>query len=109
MENTEGSEGETNSNKESDDDENVDEQIDNQNTNAGWVDSIAKILKTNKPKGKKSLVLSKAKKLTNLKETPKSVGFQVETSDGAIKEENLDPLETLVKKLKEEEPPRKKV
>lgn len=76
-------------------------------TNAGWADSVAKILKTKKPKGKKTLVLSKAKKLSDVKiKKPTEVGFQI---DGEIKEEKPDP--SALDKIKEEpdEPAKKKV
>lgn len=60
-------------------------------SNAGWADSISKILNSKKPKRKKTLVLSKAKKLTD---TPtilvKPAGFQVETAEGEIKDENIE-------------------
>lgn len=72
------------------------------------MDSIAKILKANKPKGKRSLVLSKAKKLTDVKEKPKLLGYEVETKDGTVKEEKTDALEELVEKLNEQ-PPKKRV
>lgn len=59
--------------------------------NAGWADSISKILKSNKPKKKKTLVLSKAKKLTDVPKTQtKPVGFQVETAEGEVKEEKIE-------------------
>lgn len=47
-------------------------------------------MKTNKPKGKRTIVLSKAKKLTDLKEKPKPAGFEVLTTDGEIKEEKVE-------------------
>lgn len=75
-------------------------------TNSGWADSISKILKTNKPKGKKTIVLSKARKLTDLrKEKLKPAGFEVQTADGEIKEEKVDIIENDQKG----EPPQKKV
>nr|CAD7258698.1 unnamed protein product [Timema shepardi] len=57
-------------------------------TNPGWADAMAKILKTNKPKRKKSIVLAKAKKLSdfNKKIKVEDPGFEV---DG-IKEEKPD-------------------
>lgn len=75
-------------------------------TNSGWADSISKILKTNKPKGKKTIVLSKAKKLTDLRKgISKPAGFEVQTVEGEIKEEKIEVAENgLV-----EEPPQKKV
>lgn len=71
--------------------------------NAGWADSVAKILKTKRPKGKKTLVLSKAKKLTDvvIREKAPEIGFQI---DGEIKEEKPD-IKLL---LEAEEPPKKR-
>jgi hypothetical protein len=37
--------------------------------NAGWADAISKVLRTSKPKKKKTLVLSRAKKLTDVTTT----------------------------------------
>lgn len=84
--------------------ENDDLSSDNKETaNAAWADSIAKILKTNKPKGKKTLVLSKAKKLTDVKKTKvKLAGFEVATVDGEFKEEKISDDET-----SDEDQPRK--
>lgn len=86
--------------------ENANSDDDNKGINLGWADSIAKVLKTNKPKGKKTLVLSKAKKLTDLKrkapEKDVDPGFEIE---GEIQEEKPEP------EIKEEKvigPPRKK-
>nr|CAD7461680.1 unnamed protein product [Timema tahoe] len=63
-------------------------------TNPGWADAMAKILKTNKPKRKKSIVLAKAKKLSDFTKKIKveDPGFEV---DG-IKEEkpDLEDLDT---------------
>ncbi|KAK9703166.1 Rrp15p [Popillia japonica] len=79
-----------------DDSEHEQDTDDNgQNENAKWADSIAKILKTNKPKGKKTL----GKKLTNVKKKPQKLEFEVEGADGEIKrevavEENVDEEET---------------
>nr|CAD7423233.1 unnamed protein product [Timema monikensis] len=69
-------------------------------TNPGWADAMAKILKTNKPKRKKSIVLAKAKKLSdfNKKIKVEDPGFEV---DG-IKEEKPD-LEDLDTKPKFEQ------
>lgn len=76
--------------------------------NAGWADSIAKILKTNKPKGKKTLVLSKAKKLSAVKTDPsKYVGFEIATESGEIKKENIAGEKVDIEK--EAGPLRKKV
>lgn len=89
-------------------DEGVNEGSDEEHgtSNAGWADSIAKILKSNKPKGKKTLVLSRAKKLTDLKKTKtKSAGFEVATADGTVKEEQVE----VENKEISQEPARKKV
>ena len=60
------------------------------NTNKGWADSIGKILKSNKPKGKRTLVLSKAKKINDVKrEKLIPAGYQIETKDGVIKNETI--------------------
>ncbi|XP_066992187.2 RRP15-like protein isoform X2 [Anabrus simplex] len=66
--------------------ENVEEKS---SGNPGWADAMAKILKTKKPKGKKTIVLSKAKKLNMIKEKAAVVtpGFEIE---GEIKEEKPD-------------------
>jgi hypothetical protein len=88
-------------------DEGVNEASDEEHgtSNAGWADSIAKILKSNKPKGKKTLVLSRAKKLTDLKKTKtKSAGFEVATADGTVKEEQVE----VENKEISQEPARKK-
>jgi hypothetical protein len=89
-------------------DEGVNEASDKEHgtSNAGWADSIAKILKSNKPKGKKTLVLSRAKKLTDLKKPKtKSAGFEVATADGTVKEEQVE----VENKEISQEPARKKV
>lgn len=69
--------------------------------NEGWADSIAKILKTNKPKKKKTLVLSKAKKLTDPVKKVKTEKYEIATVDGQIKkEETVVEEKILVKKQK---------
>ncbi|KAG5872416.1 hypothetical protein JTB14_013661 [Gonioctena quinquepunctata] len=74
----------------------------NELANAGWADAVSKILKT-KQKGK-TLVLSKAKKLTDPRKVqPKPVGFEVETPEGEVKKEVIVEGD-----IKSEEPPRKK-
>ncbi|CAG9840480.1 unnamed protein product [Diabrotica balteata] len=94
--------------EESDRDSNNSEDEDNDLANTGWADAISKILKQ-KPKAKsKSLVLSKAKKLTDVKKAKKEpLGFEIAGEDGAapVKEE-----EELSEDVKSEvsEPLRKK-
>lgn len=46
--------------------------------NAGWADVMQKILKTNKPKRKQTVVLSKAKKLNDLKAIEKKENITIE-------------------------------
>ncbi|CAB3370692.1 Hypothetical predicted protein [Cloeon dipterum] len=60
--------------------------------NARWADAILKVLKTNKPKKKKTLVLSRAKKLneTVLKEEPKDPGFEIDGEDMNLENKTED-------------------
>lgn len=108
---SDASEGESQSEPEqsgsgSDGDDDADSEGEGANGNVGWADSIAKILKTNKPKGKKTLILSKAKKhkITKTESEPK-VGFEVIDENGeekeviVKKEENVDEEEPVVKKV----------
>lgn len=61
----------------------------NNSINTVWADSFAKILSESKPKHKKSVVLSKAKKNDEIvAEKQKNVGFEI---DGEIKEEETKP------------------
>lgn len=84
----------------------LNEDDSNFDTNAGWADSVAKILRTKRTKGKKTLVLSKAKKLTDvvIREKAVKIGFQI---DGEVKEEKPD-IEALDVKTEVVEPTRKK-
>lgn len=76
------------------------------NENTGWADSLAKILKTNKPKGKRSLVLSRAKKISDIKKAKiaEKDAFEV-IGDGEIKEEKpeIDGLKLLIPGEEEED------
>ncbi|XP_066142553.1 RRP15-like protein isoform X2 [Euwallacea fornicatus] len=68
----------------------TEEEIDEESRNLlneGWADSIAKILKTNKPKKKKTLVLSKAKKLTDPVKKVTTEHYEIATTDGQVKKE----------------------
>lgn len=75
--------------------------------NAGWAKSLARILRQEKPKNRKNLILSQAKKTVEIEQEialVKSIGFQIE---GEIKEEKPDPValnafieEKKVKKIK---------
>lgn len=79
------------SDKECSEDDDEDDEADTEDAgNAGWAKSLAKILKQEKPKNKKSVVLSKAKKLSEIleaREKAKSIGFAIE---GEVKEEKPD-------------------
>ncbi|KYN27093.1 RRP15-like protein, partial [Trachymyrmex cornetzi] len=58
-------------------------------TNAGWADVMQKILKTNKPKRKKTLVLAKAKKLCDIKIKEKEdIPFEIDGIKEEIKTES---------------------
>lgn len=73
--------------------------------NEGWADSITKILGTNKPKNKKTLVLSRAKKLADVVKKEKEekpafeiVGEEPEEKKPKVDEKVKDSEEPLVKK-----------
>ncbi|XP_055852299.1 RRP15-like protein [Episyrphus balteatus] len=73
--------------------------------NAGWADSIAKVLNTNKPKTKKSIVLSKAKKIApKSKDATDAISFEI-VGEGEIKEEkpDKDAIDQQAKKLKNQQ------
>ncbi|XP_023029582.2 RRP15-like protein [Leptinotarsa decemlineata] len=92
--NTEENEIPQNSSEESDDNTNG-------VGNAGWANAISKVLKT-KTKGK-TPVLSKAKKLTDLKKVKvQPAGFEIQTPDGEVKKETVEDNTVSA------EPPRKK-
>lgn len=79
---------------------------DNELFNSGWADSISKILKSHKPKGKKCEVLSRAKKLTQVKkEKSKLIGFEIESAEVV---ESKDSVKTEVEE-KEQSRERKRV
>ncbi|XP_003690585.1 RRP15-like protein [Apis florea] len=69
--------------------------------NSGWADAMRKILQTKKPKRKKTIVLSKAKKLcdTKEKEDKESSLFDIEKVKEEVKE--IKEEEDVVKKPKE--------
>ncbi|KAF5304503.1 hypothetical protein FQR65_LT18861 [Abscondita terminalis] len=102
-------EEDTNESEEDQGSNNDEDNEEEASANSGWADSIAKILKTNKPKGKKTVVLSKAKKITNVKKLKvKHADFEVETKDGEIKREEVlesdedDESEKPIRKKKKE-------
>jgi len=65
-------------------------------SNAGWADAMQKILKTNKPKRKKTLVLAKAKKLCDvkIKEKKDDTSFEI---DGVKEEVKIESEEAIDK------------
>lgn len=73
--------------------------------NEGWADSVAKILGSTKPKNKKTLVLSRAKKFSEVikKEQEEKPSFEV---IGDSKEEKDDKVKHEVETA---EPPTKKI
>jgi hypothetical protein len=74
------------SNKETDEADGDDEE-EKPEGNAGWADAMSKVLRTNKPKKKKTLVLSRAKKLSEVgaKDEPDDPGFEVDGEEPKVK------------------------
>ncbi|XP_043672636.1 RRP15-like protein [Vespula pensylvanica] len=60
-------------------------------SNPGWADALQKILKTNKPKRKKTIVLSKAKKYSDI--VRKQENLSLETDAVTEEEEKLESTE----------------
>lgn len=92
---------------EDDDDDDDSGEEDEEEGNADWAKSLAKILKQEKPKNKKAVTLSKAKKTSEIleaREKAKAIGFDI---DGEIKEEKPD-AQQLEDALAEAERKRKK-
>lgn len=84
-----------------DESNNVTSKIDG---NPGWADAMKKILQTNKSKRKKTIILSKAKKLcvVNKKENEESDPFEIEKVKEKVKEdENEDNDQKPITRLKE--------
>ncbi|CAH2045161.1 unnamed protein product, partial [Iphiclides podalirius] len=77
-------------------------------TNEGWADSVAKILSSSKPKNKKTLVLSRAKKHSEIvkKEIVEKPAFEVvgktEEVKPEIKKEETVSIEPPIKKKRHE-------
>ncbi|OXU25371.1 hypothetical protein TSAR_002583 [Trichomalopsis sarcophagae] len=69
----------------------LNEVSDKSKANPGWADAMKKILNIKKPKRKKSIVLSKAKKLNEILAKPKEVPvpFELEGENGEIKKETI--------------------
>lgn len=75
-------------------DENQSEGDDEDEGNAGWANAFAKTLQQEKPKNKKYLVLSKAKKLVDQKEqsdSDKKLTFEID-DDGQEEKEDAKPI-----------------
>ena len=74
--------------------------------NACWIDSISKILESNKPKRKRTLVLSRAKKLSKIRksdhnsESDVKVGFEIIRPDGEIVKEEVKTEDVGKKRMK---------
>lgn len=68
--------------------------------NAGWADAMQKILRTKKPKRRKTIVLSKAKRLYDVKDEKgkEKLSFEIEKEKREIKTEELEEAEANVKK-----------
>lgn len=68
--------------------------------NAGWADAMQKILRTKKPKRRKTIVLSKAKRLYDVKDEKdkEKLSFEIEKEKSEIKTEELEEGEANVKK-----------
>lgn len=64
-------------------------------SNAGWADVMQKILRTNKPKRKKTLVLAKAKKLCDIrtKEKKEDISFEIDSIKEKIKTESDEDID----------------
>lgn len=104
-----GSEDENNEDEEDDDEEDVDDDDDEGEEeeedessadetvgNAAWADSIAKVLNSKVPKNQKSIVLSKAKKISDVakkENESKNYGFQIDGEE-IKKEDDTKPDET---------------
>ncbi|XP_011498793.1 PREDICTED: RRP15-like protein [Ceratosolen solmsi marchali] len=96
---------ETSSGAEGDEsDANDDDELNNVNStlnqnNPHWADAMKKVLGTKKPKRKKSIVLSKAKKINEILPKPKEVvlPFEIETNEGKIKTETVEVTEKIIK------------
>ncbi|XP_067639809.1 RRP15-like protein [Eurosta solidaginis] len=92
-----------------DGDSSVDAHTNEAEGNSGWADCIAKVLNTSKPKKKKTLVLSRAKKVKlgdKVKSKTLDYGFEVEGEQKVDEKEEIDeqikqrknvPLELRVK------------
>ncbi|XP_076234481.1 RRP15-like protein isoform X2 [Calliopsis andreniformis] len=88
------------SEKESDGDESDSHRIDG---NPGWADAMQKILKTKKPKRKKTIVLSKAKKLCDVvKKEDEPLTFEIDKVKEEIKTEEPEDSKDNIQKLNTE-------
>lgn len=82
---------------------NTDESLPDANStsNPGWADAMQKILRTNKPKRKKTIVLAKAKKLCDvkIKEKTEDISFEIDgiKNETKIEEANVKTGEPTVR------------
>lgn len=81
-------------------------ETDKSKANPGWADAMKKILSTKKPKRKKTIVLSKAKKLNEV--VPKEeIPFEIQDPDGVVKKEQIvkeEKFKVELKKQKRKDP-----
>lgn len=93
---------------------NSDDESDISKANPGWADAMQKILRTKKPKRKKTIVLSKAKRLCDVvpKEKKETPSFQVDGENATVAPVTAEILDSSNvskdKKEKEEEHSRRK-
>ena len=68
--------------------------------NSGWADAIAKVLKQTKPAGKKAIVLSRAKKIQDVKEKkPKEdLDFEIVGVENPVPDDEVDEKKPIVGK-----------
>ncbi|KAI4487216.1 hypothetical protein M0804_005365 [Polistes exclamans] len=70
-------------------------------SNPGWADALQKILKTNKPKRKKTIVLSKAKKHNDIVKKKENLSLEIDTvQNEKEKSETTEGKENLLLKKK---------
>ncbi|XP_043471515.1 RRP15-like protein isoform X1 [Leptopilina heterotoma] len=106
------SEGELNSKGDKHEDEMCKSSLNDSNkskVNSGWADAMRKVLSNKKPKRKKSIVLSKAKKHCNndLEEKKQSLSFEIEDTNDNFK--NKTVKESVDEKVSEEKKRNKKI
>lgn len=67
---------------------------DKSTSNAGWADAMQKILRTNKPKRRKTLVLAKAKRLCDVRiEKKEDIPFEIDGVKDELQEASIEARE----------------